>query len=299
MKKLASLLLAALLAFALAACAKPAQKAPETDFVGAKLPQLDRVERIVSLTASNTETLFALGLGDKVVGVDAYSDYPEAAQSIDKVGDFNGPNAEAIVALEPDLVLAGNKLQQEAIDQLKALGLTVVATEASAYDEVFDSIALIGAVTGADKQAAELIQSMQGKQAQIEKAVQGKDAPAAYYVLSYGEAGNWTSGPGSFLNAMIEKANGVCVTKDGIDGETATWMQYSAEAIVDQNPQVLIVSSMAGGLEGLREAAGFKDLDAVKNGQVFEVDAAIVERPGPRLVDGLEAVAKALHPDAF
>ncbi len=131
MKKLASLLLAALLAFALAACAKPAQKAPETDFVGAKLPQLDRVERIVSLTASNTETLFALGLGDKVVGVDAYSDYPEAAQSIDKVGDFNGPNAEAIVALEPDLVLAGNKLQQEAIDQLKALGLTVVATEAT------------------------------------------------------------------------------------------------------------------------------------------------------------------------
>ncbi len=141
---------------------------------------------------------------------------------------------------------------------------------------------------------------MQDKQAQIEKAVQGKDAPAAYYVLSYGEAGNWTSGPGSFLNAMIEKANGVCVTKDGIDGETATWMQYSAEAIVDQNPQVLIVSSMAGGLEGLREAAGFKDLDAVKIRQVFEVDAAIVECPwGPRLVDGLEAVAKALHPDAF
>ncbi len=139
---------------------------------------------------------------------------------------------------------------------------------------------------------------MQDKQAQIEKAVQGKDAPAAYYVLSYGEAGNWTSGPGSFLNAMIEKANGVCVTKDGIDGETATWMQYSAEAIVDQNPQVLIVSSMAGGLEGLREAAGFKDLDAVKNRKCSRwMRRSWSARP--RLVDGLEAVAKALHPDAF
>ena len=127
-------------------------------------------QRIISLTPTNTEIVCALGLESKLVGVDTYSDYPESVKSIAKVGTFQDPNMEQIVALKPDLVLGGNKLQKDAIDKLRALGLNIVATEATDYEDVYKSIDLVGELTGAQQQADAVMADMKAK----EKIVTGR-----------------------------------------------------------------------------------------------------------------------------
>lgn len=141
-----------------------------TDVLGREVVLAERPATIVSLTPTNTEIVCALGLSDLLVGVDAYSNYPASVEGLEKVGDYSGPNAESIVALAPDLVLAGDKLQQESIDQLSQLGLTVLATEVGTYDAVADSIRLVAQATGTQDQAETLIADMEARtQAVLEK----------------------------------------------------------------------------------------------------------------------------------
>ncbi len=267
-----------------------------TDIMGRKVTISKTPEKIISLAPSATEILFALGLGDRVVGVDAYSDYPAETQNIEKIGDFDGPNIEKILDLKPDLVIAGNKLQEKTIQQLEDLKVPTVAVESSTFDNIYGSIQLVGKVTGAQDQAQELVDSMMKKVEGIKEKVKDAEKPTVYYVMSYGEMGNWTSGPGSFINDLMTLAGGDCVTKDG----GAPWMEYSLETLIEKDPDVLIVSSDMGteaNLEELKNTNGYKDLTAVKEGKVYMVDANLVTRPGPRIVDGLEAIAKVLHPD--
>jgi len=266
------------------------------DIMGRKVTISKTPEKIVSLAPSATEILFALGLGDRVVGVDAYSDYPPEAQNIEKIGDFNGPNIEKILDLKPDLVIAGNKLQEKTIQQLEDLKVPTVAVESSTFDNIYGSIQLVGKVTGAQDKAQELVDSMMKRVEDIKAKVKDAEKPTVYYVMSYGEMGNWTSGPGSFINDLIEMAGGECITKDG----GAPWMDYSLETLIERDPDILIVSSDMGteaNLEGLKNANGYKDLTAVKEGRIYVVESGLVTRPGPRIVDGLEAIAKILHPD--
>lgn len=250
---------------------------------------------IVSLTPANTEMLFALGLGGYIVGVDQYSDYPAEAAEIEKIGDFNGPNVEAILAINPDIVFAGNKLQADAIAQLKEVDLSVAAVEATSYEEIFSSIKLVGDLTSTSEKAEEIVALMKEKEAEVVAKAQEYegDAITAYYVLSAGEYGNWTSGPGSLINDMFAMLNVDVIT----DIEpSAPWMDFSLETLIAADPDILIVSSMAFvTIEDLCAMEGYKELTACKEGRVYMVDATVTERPSVRIVEGLEEIYNAIY----
>lgn len=297
-KRLITLTLVLLVAFSLfAGCAgdkTPAQ--PALDFVGNEvtLPN-EQPEKIISLTPANTEMLFALGLGEYVIGVDEYSDYPAEALDIEKVGDFSGPNIEAILALEPDLVLASNKLQIDAITQLIDLGINVVAVEATRYEDIFKSIELVGDLTKTSKQAKEITDQMKDDEKEIiKKAKKHADDPlSVYYVVSAGEYGNWTAGPESLIDDMFRLIGVKTVTELEV---TAPWMDFSIEVLLEQDPDVLLVSSFAFlQISDFVAMDGYKELTACKEGNVFMVDGQITERPSVRIVEGLAEIYNAVY----
>lgn len=276
-----------------AATATPAAAAiSATDFLGATVTLDAAPQRIISLTPSNTETLFALGLGSKVIGVDAVSNYPAEVASIEKVGDFNGPDLEKIAGLKPDLVLAGNKLQKETIEKLQALGLKVAAVEGTTYAEAFDSITMIGALTGAVDQAKALVDDMHRKEQLVKDAI--KDKPSgklAYFCISYGQFGDYSAGPGSFPYEMIS----MCGAKNVTEGLPVPWPQMSLEGIVKANPDVVLLSSdLEGGVAAFTGSEGYKALTASKKNQVFLITSDTCMRPGPRIVDGFREFAQVL-----
>ncbi len=318
MKKQLTLILALLLALSLAACATPAPTAaptaaptvaptveataeptattalaPEaglTDFLGETITLEQYPETLVSLSPANTEIVFALGLGGKLVGVDSVSDYPEEAKAIQKVGDFNGPNLEAIAALKPGLVLGGNKLQKDAIDKVKGIGIPTVAAEATGYDDVFTSIELIGKLTGTQAKAAKVIAEMKAKEKAVLDAVAGgqSSGKTVYYAMSWGEFGNWTAGPGTFPYEFITKCGGKPIT----EGAPVAWVNLSTEELVAKDPDIILLASDSGDPETFKTGDAYKNLKAVKNGNVYVVDANLCSRPGPRLIDGLRQFAQ-------
>lgn len=268
-----------------------------TDVIGNQLTlPKEKPTRIISLTPSNTEMLFALGLGEFVVGVDDYSNYPEAALNIAKVGDFYNPNIEAILILEPDLVLAGNKLQVDTVTRLKEVGLNVAAVEATRYEEVIKSIKLVGDLTLTSDKAQEIIDNMiLSEEAVIEKIKnQSEIQKTVYFVLSAGEAGNWTSGPGSLINDMFELLGVRAITniKGGVE-----WMDFSIETLIIEDPDIMFMSAHSNiSLEELALLDGYKDLTAIKEGKVFVVDADITGRASVRIVEALEIMYNIIYP---
>ncbi len=267
-----------------------------TDVLGYEIELPDTAPaKIVSITPSNTEILFALGLGEYVIGVDEYSDYPAQAVDIAKVGDYNGPNVEAIIALEPDLVLGGNGLQEDAIAQLGEVGIKIAAVEATSYEDIYSTIRLIGQLTLASDAAEEVIAGMREKEAKIIEQAQGYkgEAITAYYVMSAGEYGNWTSGPGSLINDML-KMLGIGVITD-IEGGVP-WMDFSLETLIAEDPDILLLSSEAFiSIEDLCALEGYKELTACKEGRVYMVDASLTQRPATRIVDGLQEIYNAVY----
>ncbi len=247
-------------------------------------------DKIVSLTPAGTEIVCALGAAKRLVGVDAFSNYPEITQSLEVVGDFNGPDVEKVVALEPDVVLAGNTLQKEAVDSMKKLGLTVVSVEATTFEDIPKSIRLTGEILGAQTEAEQVIADID---AAVQKAQENKPAQekTVYYAMSYGDAGNWTSGPGSFLNTMIELAGGKCVTQ----GQAAEWIEYPVEDLVAGNPDIILVDASMGSAGDISTAQGYADLGAVKQGRVYEVNADVFTRPGPRIAQAIEQISEILN----
>ncbi|MDP2892661.1 MAG: ABC transporter substrate-binding protein [Bacillota bacterium] len=261
------------------------------DIQGTEVEIKANPQRIISLSASTTEILFALGAGDRIVGVDDFSNYPNETANIEKVGDFTNGNIEKIVSLDPDLVLAGETLQTDTINKLRELDIPTMAVEARSYEEVASSFEIIGAAVGKEAEAADLADTLKAKEEEIKAK-----KPTVYFVYSYGEYGNWTSGPGSFINSIIEIAGGHPVTNDVTPN--APWMDYTLETLVSQDPDVLLVSADAGDVEALKQAEGYKSLSAVKNGKVYVLGDEIV-RPGPRLIDAMADVAQMLYPDLF
>ena len=241
---------------------------------------------IISTAASVTETLFALGCGDQIVGVDVYSTYPEETADIEKVGDYSGFDVEKIISLNPTVVFAGNSLQSQGITALEEAGINVVAVEPTYYDDIAESITLIGSVVGKEDEAAALNEQMSAAAAAVEqKAVDITDKPTVYYVMGIGEYGNWTSGEGSFINTVIEMAGGVCITA----GSESEWMDYPIEDLITADPDILIVSSIVSE-EDLLAETGYSDLTAIQNGTYYFINTDIIERPGPRITEALETI---------
>ena len=253
-------------------------------------------QRIVSLSPAITETLFALGAGSQVVAGTEADDYPAEAKALPHVASFSGVNIEAVVAARPDLVIAGgNGLTPPAdIQKLRSLGLDVLVVYADSIDRVLHDISLLGAAAGRGATADQLVANMRQRIEMLSAAAQsGGTKPRVFYELDatkeiYGPA------PDSFLAQMIQLAGGDPITS----GDPKVWA-VSLELLVSADPQVIILGDANYGMtpEAVKSRPGWAAMTAVKKGAIVPIDDTVVTRPGPRIVAGLEALVKAIHPD--
>jgi len=297
-----------ILALFLAACgaAAPAPQAPAATGISL-IDGLDRVvklsapaQSIISIAPSNTEILFALGAGEQVIGRDTLSDFPPQAASVQDVGSmYEALNTELLISLKPDLILAAEINSPEQVKALQDAGLTVFYLEnPTTLEELYQNLNVVAKLTGREQESAALIESLQARV----KAVDEKIAPissrfSVFYELDATDpAKPYTAGKGTFISLLIERAGGT-----NIAGDMEGYPQISLEQVVAADPQFIILGDAAYGVtpESIAARPGWESLSAVKNGQVFAFDDNLVSRPSPRLVDGLEALAKLLRPELF
>lgn len=271
-----------------------------TDGLNRKITLAGPAQRVVSLAPANTEILFAIGAGAQVVGRDETSDYPAGALTLPTIGGYSGFNLEAILALHPDLVLAGGINTPELVASLEQLGLTVYFLPNPArLEDMYTNLETVARLTGHETETNLLVDSLKARVAAVdEKLLPLSYAPTVYYEL---DATNptkpYTAGPGSFVDLLITRAGGINIGAE-LQGQ---WAQISMEQMVVANPAIIILGDAAYGETPAKVAArpGWGTLAAVQTGQIFPFDDNLVSRPGPRLVDGLEAMAKLLHPNLF
>ncbi len=283
----------------------PATEAPAadgltlTDDMGREITLAGTPERIVSLAPSTTEILFAVGAGAQVVGRDEFSDFPEEAKALPSIGgSFGEYNVEAIVALEPDLVIAAEINTPELVKQLEDLGVTVYYLgNPLTLEEMYGKLETVAELTGHD--VSELVSSLQARVAAVDEKIAPISArPNAFYEIDASDPSKpYTYGPGTFGDLLITRAGGTNVGSVSTDA----YPQLSLEQIVVENPSIIILGDSMWGVtpESVLERAGWESIEAVKSEQIFPIDDNLISRPGPRLVDGLEALAKILHPDLF
>ena len=303
-KKIGLILLGvALFAGVLTSCAPTATPTPSsftiTDSYGRQITiNNSHPQKIISLAPSNTEILFALGLGDRIAGVTDYCNYPPEAKTKPSIGAYDNPNIEEIIAKEPDLVLATDAQSESTYQQLESHGLTVVALVPQSMDEVLGSITLVGKITGQDEAAATLVADMQKRiNAVTEKTSKLTEAqkPRVFYI--FWQDPIWTAGAGTFEDALIEMAGGI-----NIAHELNGYASMSLEAIIDANPQVYIAGMGMGTgedlpLQYIKTEERLKDTEGRQNNRIYSVDMDIIGRPGPRIVDALEEFFRMIHPE--
>jgi len=273
-----------------------------TDGLGRTVTLAGPAQRVVSLAPANTEILFAIGAGAQVVGRDELSDYPAEALTLPTVGGWSGFSTESIVALHPDLVLGqgDNFTSPELVASLEGLGLTVyVVPNPATLEEMYTNLEMVASLTGHETDAAALVELLKARVAAVdEKILPLSYAPTVYYEIDATDPTKpYTYGPGSFGDLLIGRAGGQNIGLQ-LDGP---WPQISLEQLVVSNPAIIVLGDAARGEtpEKVSARPGWETLDAVKNNQVFPIDDNLVSRPGPRLVDGLEALAKLFHPGVF
>jgi iron complex transport system substrate-binding protein len=248
-------------------------------------------QRIISLAPSNTEILFALGLGDKVVGVTDWCDYPPEALEKEKVGSYDTPNIEKIVALNPDLVLVAYGTTMDVINNLVGLGLTVFGIKTTDLDDLLNDIRRIGEITDKEADAQVLTSEMGvGIQAVTNQTAELEQRPRVFYIVWHDPL--WTAGSGTFSHELIEKAGGVnmCQNMTG-------YATISIEEVVARDPEIIIASEWS--YDWAKNATELASTNASQTGRIYTCDDDLVQRPGSRLVEGLEWFAHFIHPEIF
>ena len=304
-RKCLLVLLTLFLLISLSCTSPPASEAPSpieiTDQLG-RVVKLDKIpERIISLAPSNTEILFALGLADKVVAVTDYCNYPPEAQEKPSIGGYSTPDLEKIIALSPDLLLADSiQHAKETIPELERRGLAVIALGPKTLDEVMEAINIVGKAAGREKEASNLVNDLAARM----KVVTDKTAdlspaerPKVLFVTWHDPL--WTAGSGTLINELIDKAGGVNLARE-ISGHQV----ISLEVVVAEDPDVIIAITGHGDARDLpfqwaQTEPRLKETSARKSGRVYQIDADIATRSGPRIVMALEQFAEFIHPELF
>jgi len=296
------------LALTLSACSPTASQPTPTAIVPTSQPEAtnqaadpaSRAERIVSLAPSNTEILFALGAESQMVGRDSFSDYPAGAAQIQDIGGgLMALNMELIVSVQPDLVLASPLTPSEQIVDLENLGLTVyVVPNPTSFDGLYENLRTVAEFAGRESEGEALVAALHTRVAAVtEQVAMASARPVVYYELDATDPNApYTSGPDTFVDLLIKSAGGENFGA-GLSGE---WVQVSVEELLSRQPDVIVLGDYTyGGVtaEQVRARAGWDALTSVQENRIFTFDDNLVSRPGPRLVDGLEAMAKLLHPD--
>jgi len=251
-------------------------------------------QKIISIAPNITEIIYAIGKSSKLIGRSEYCDYPEDVKKITSVGAIEDPSIEKIVELNPDLVLVSTPVKKETVQKLESMRIKTAAFYGEeSFEGVYHIIEKVGMLLNAKDNANKLITDMKAKVQNVADKVKDKPSPSVYYVVSYGKAGDFTAGKGTFIGQMIQMAGGKNAADD------AEGWSYSLERLVEKNPDILICSKYFNSKQGIESTNGYKDLAAVKNGKLYEIDNNMLDRQGPRLADGLAELAKIIHPEAF
>lgn len=260
-----------------------------TDDLGRSVKIPVKVERAISLAPNLTEIVFAVSAGDKLVGVTSFCNYPAEAQSIQKVSDTLTPNIENIIALKPQVVFVSTASQLESFMQtLDEQNIAVFVTAPDGIDGIYKSIQDVGTILGRETNAEEVVTGLKKRVSFVKNQTVGIERPKVFVQIDKNAL--YTIGKESFITDIIYRAGGVSATAD----VGTAYPKLSKETALALRPDVIILSES----DGNREPSDvFKNSPAVKNGRVFSVDADLLSRPGPRIVDALEEIAKKIHPD--
>jgi iron complex transport system substrate-binding protein len=271
-----------------------------TDSFGRAVKLYEYPKRIVSLAPNMTETLFLLGAGNLLAGRTDYCDYPSAAAAVPSVGTITEPNLEHILSLKPDLIVGSTHFLKETLGALENLRVPVyLGIIYSDYEDVFSMIMTLASLVNKTAEAEKVVSGMRTRKAAVEDAVKkAKEKPRVYYLISFGEAGDFTAGKGTFISALIKSAGGINAGDD-IEG----W-RYTVEALFRDEPDIILCGTLSGGvgsgsLEKLSQTPPYNRLAAVKAHRVYEIDNNLLDRIGPRNIEGLEMLAKLFHKDLF
>ena len=262
---------------------------------------LDKIRRgrkkIISLAPNITEILFHLGLGEEIVGVSLHCNYPEKAKEKVRVGSYIRLDFEKIVSLHPDLVIAtGAGNTRDMVDRLEKLGFPTYVIFPKHFNDILRSIAHLGQVVDREREAEAIIQDMKKRRQRVVELTQGLRRPKVF--LQIGEAPMVSVGKGSFGDNLIHLAGGENVAGN----EKEMYPRIGIEEILKRSPEVIIISSMnPKGNYGkiLEEWARWETIPAVKDGRIHLIDSDLIDRPSPRIINGLEEIARILHPERF
>jgi iron complex transport system substrate-binding protein len=238
-----------------------------------------------------TENIFAVGAGDRLVGVTTFCNYPEETKKIAKIGDTMAPNMESIIALKPDIVFVSTASQIEVfMKTLEANGIAVYVSNPTMLSELFTGLENLGDLFGTGETVSKLVPDLSRRVEAVSLKIQGEKKPSVFVQISREPL--FTIGADSFLTHLIYKAAGDSATA----GVESAYPKLSKESASALNPEVIILSESDDNKE---PNDAFKNSPAVKNGRIYKVNADLLSRPGPRLVDALEQIAKDLHPEKF
>lgn len=250
--------------------------------------------RIISLAPSVTELIYALDKGDQLLGRSEYCNYPEEVNDVPSIGSLSDPSVEMILELQPDMVFVSAHLKEDIAKKLEDLGIRIeVIHNAEDFNGSYDVINMVGDLINASDKAQELVTSLEKEIEDIREKVKGQEMPKVYYVVGFGKDGDYTTTGDTFIGQMLEIAGGTNIAKD------ARGWKYSLEKIIEEDPQYILISEDYGMKEEFEQTEGYKELSAVKNNKLIEVDDDLLNRQGPRLAQGVESLAKILHPDLF
>ena len=267
-------------------------------------------QRIVSLAPSVTPILYEIGVGDKVVGLTEYDDYPYnftawfEAGNMTKVGGFSTPSMEAIASVNPDIIFTTN-INEASIPNMRELGYKVVVVGPTSIEGIYSTINLIGKATGAEASAASLVDSLKTQISNVESKIasaQITDKPTVYYEVWYDSSGVMSAGAASWINDVISKAGGINIFAD----ETQEYPTTSSEVIVQKNPDVVLLPTgmgtgtpFYGSVDEVKARPGWSAIDGIKNDRLYVIDQDLFSEPGMRVADQVEIVAKCLYPQLF
>jgi len=289
MRKILSLVMIAVLILASAGCGEGSagsQGIKLVDSRGVEITLESAPRSIVSLSPANTEILYALGAGDQIIAVSEYCNYPEEALSKQQLPTGEKLSVEALVALKPDMVIMSKmNAMEDQIAQMEQAGIKVVVTEANSLDETYAMIRLVGQAIGKGKEADELVAGMQDSFAALKKKAEGRKPKSVYIEVSPLQYGLWSCGKGTFVQELLD-----IVGAKNIFDDVTGWSAVSEEQVIERNPDIIVttLSPLTGIEDPVGEIMGrsnWSEITAVKEGRVYMLDADMLSRPGPRLVD--------------
>lgn len=263
-----------------------------TDSNGDEVTLESEPQKIVSVAPNLTELVYALGAGDLLVGRSDYCDYPQEVSAVESVGTITTPDIEKLISFEPDLVLVSTHFDEENTQKLNELNVPVLTLyEENSMEGVYDMVETLGTALNRSTQAEECISQMQEIVSETEDKVKGLDAPTVYYVVGYGEYGDYTAGGDTFVGKMLEAAGG-----DNIAKEVTGW-SITLEEIIEKDPSIIIIGESMK--DDFMSSPNYSDLTAVKENRVYGIDNNMLDRQGYRNAEGLRTLAEIFHPEAF